>query len=305
MATPLLERIDEILASLAQNAPYTGKTFLLWEYLINIDDEVDLFWFSKLSWIKCLFFVNRYLTIALRVWDILCSEFFVISDIEPGLSTVVIAHYGETTCGSVASYPLRYLCSLGLKSDSIVYVTIQILVMESILVLRVWAMLGRKKNVLVSFSILLFVNVAATLSMNLYLNDLSTISPLIMTLFNWLPMLIFELILFLTAAIYGVRGVKSTKILAEMRQNFGPKPIMNLLLRDSVFYFVIVLCCVPILILVDNKSGLSLMSVTITRMLLRLRKRAKADLNMPLSQDMELESFQVANPVEVSVASDA
>ncbi|KAK0432664.1 hypothetical protein EV421DRAFT_1848126, partial [Armillaria borealis] len=119
-------------------------------------------------------------------------------------------------------------------------------------------------------------------------------------------MLLFELIMFMTAAFYGVRGVKSTKILTQVRQNFGPKPIMALLLRDSVFYSVIILCCFPILAFVDHETGFSLMSITITRMFLRLRKRAKADLNVPCTQDMELESFRVANPVEeVSVASDA
>ncbi|PBK87086.1 hypothetical protein ARMGADRAFT_1034984 [Armillaria gallica] len=76
---------------------YTGWTMLIWEYLITIDDEIDLFWVwtlssvqvnsnivlelslmiqsSKLSWIKCLFFVNRYLVIALRVWDTTSAYF--------------------------------------------------------------------------------------------------------------------------------------------------------------------------------------------------------------------------------------
>ncbi|PBK64413.1 hypothetical protein ARMSODRAFT_1023272 [Armillaria solidipes] len=228
---------------------YAEKTVLLWEYLVTVYDEVDLFWSSKLSWIKCLFFVNRYLIIALRIWDIIA--------------------------------------------------TIQVMVMESILILRVWAIVGRKRNVLVSFSILLFLNVAATLGIY-FAMPTSTL-----TFYYWLPMILFELIMFLTAAFYGVRGVEATKFLTQMRQNFGPKPITGLLLRDNVFHFLIVLCCIPILAFVNNEIGLSLMSMTITRMLLRLRKREKAD--MLRSQDMELESFRVANPVElgVSIASDA
>ncbi|PBK87078.1 hypothetical protein ARMGADRAFT_1085835 [Armillaria gallica] len=119
-------------------------------------------------------------------------------------------------------------------------------------------------------------------------------------------MLLFELIVFLMAIAYGFRGVKATKILTQVRQNFGPKPIMGLLLRDSVFYFVVVLCCAPIQAFVDTGLGLSLMSIMRTRMLLRLRKRAKEDLNMARTQDMELGSFRVANPVEeLSTASDA
>lgn len=79
-------------------------------------------------------------------------------------------------------------------------------------------------------------------------------------------MLIFEILLFLTAAVYGLRGVKITRILTQACHNFGPKPIMRLLLRDSVFYFVMytqlftfsishsclspsVACCYPVLVL--------------------------------------------------------
>ncbi len=51
-------------------------------------------------------------------------------------------------------------------------------------------------------------------------------------------MLLFELIVFLTTIFYGLHGVKAMKILMQVQQNFGPKPIMGLLLRDSVFYFL-------------------------------------------------------------------
>ncbi len=51
-------------------------------------------------------------------------------------------------------------------------------------------------------------------------------------------MLLFELIVFLTTIFYGLRGVKATRILTQVRQNFGPKPIMGLPLRNSIFYFL-------------------------------------------------------------------
>lgn len=131
--------------------------------------------------------------------------------------------------------------------------TIQVIVMESILILRVWVIVGRKRNVLLSFSILLFLNVAATLGIYFAMPTTS------LTFYYWwgilfvaykfcdwwghdgyfrLPMILFELIMFLTAAFYGVRGMQATNLLTQMRQNFGPKPIMDLLLRDSVFYFL-------------------------------------------------------------------
>ncbi len=158
-------------------------------------------------------------------------------------------------------------------------------------------------------------------------------------------MLLFEFIVFLTAVFYGVRGVKATKILTQVRENFGPKPMMGMLLRDSIFYFLMYvtlalspikmsgnlknclafsaasqswhwrcaaiiyyLCRLLVLTTAQDKStmGLSFMSITITRMLLRLRKRAKPDLDPTISQDMELATFRVAIPAEqVSIDSGA
>ncbi|PBK87097.1 hypothetical protein ARMGADRAFT_1168710 [Armillaria gallica] len=260
------------------NAPvYAAGTLILWEYVITVDDEIDLFWSSKLSWIKCLFFANRYLPIALRVWAII-YECFLPSPV----------------CDRRKPYPSDHLCRLILSPDSVVCVTVQILVMEGILVLRLWAITGRRRFLLGFFCCLLFLSMAATLGVYFFH---TTTAPV--RLYNWLSMLIFKFIMFLTAVFYRVRGVKATKILTQVRQNFGLKPMMGMLLRDSVFYFLIVLCCIPILALEDKSAmGLSFMSITITRMLLRLRKRAKPDLDLTISQVMELATFRVAIPAE-------
>ncbi|PBK87092.1 hypothetical protein ARMGADRAFT_1016850 [Armillaria gallica] len=74
--------------------------------------------------------------------------------------------------------------------------------MESIIVLHIWAITGRRGVLLGFFCCLLFLNVAATLSVYI------SIFPVTAPLYNWLHMLSFELIVFLTAAFYGVRGVK-------------------------------------------------------------------------------------------------
>ncbi|SJL12055.1 uncharacterized protein ARMOST_15475 [Armillaria ostoyae] len=268
---------------------YAEKTLFGWEYLFTVDDEFDLFWSSKLSWIKCLFFVNRYLNIAFGIWDMISVLLsFLRTNSSTGTTNTAYYFVSLTMCNGIASLPSFYLCILAIDTDSAFYATIQILVMECILILRVWAMAGRKRNLLRTFCFLLLLNVAATLGICFSIPT----QGLGLTMYSWLPMLLFELIVFLFAAFYGVRGVKATKILTQIRQNFGPKPIMGLLLRDSVFNFLIVLCCLPILEFVDCRMGLNFMSITITRMLLRLRKRAKADLTMPRSQDMERNHFE-------------
>lgn len=64
-------------------------------------------------------------------------------------------------------------------------------------------------------------------------------------------------------------GIQSshTRILQE-----SPRPIMWLMFRDSVLYFLLVLCAVPVMLFMDAQLGLSIMSITVTHMLLRFRK---------------------------------
>ncbi|KAK0466700.1 hypothetical protein IW261DRAFT_1520705, partial [Armillaria novae-zelandiae] len=51
-------------------AEYITWSLILWDYLVTLDDEITLFWFSRQSWIKFLFFSNRYIGLLLRIWDI-------------------------------------------------------------------------------------------------------------------------------------------------------------------------------------------------------------------------------------------
>ncbi|KAK0452722.1 uncharacterized protein EV420DRAFT_1482032 [Desarmillaria tabescens] len=81
-----------------QSAAITWS-LISWDYLITIDDEVTLFWFSRRSWIKFLFFTTKYL---------------------------------EIKCGKV---------------------TLQLLVIESILILRIWAMMGKQQCTSYGFSL--------------------------------------------------------------------------------------------------------------------------------------------------------
>ncbi|KAK0224428.1 hypothetical protein EDD85DRAFT_981988 [Armillaria nabsnona] len=269
--------IDYVTAYERTAAPsYADLTLLLWEYLITVDDEIDLFWSSKLSWIKCLFFVNRDLVIGLRVWDTICGYFPVsILPLRAAPSNASDGFWIVPSLAPITSITSWRLRQLFLNPESVVYamVTIQILVMESIIILRLWAITGRRGVLLTFFCFLLFLNAAATLVVYFTVTNDVPVGDQDLTLYSWLSMLLFEVIVFLTTIFYGLREVKATKILTQVRQNFGPKPIMGLLLRDSVFYFLIVLCCALVQGFVDTGLGLSLMSVTITRMLLRLRKR--------------------------------
>ncbi|SJL12057.1 uncharacterized protein ARMOST_15478 [Armillaria ostoyae] len=77
-----------------------NKTLLFWKYVITIDDEVEL------SWIKTLFFMNRYMNIMFRVWDVVSARF---------------EDHFIAICAGQGEYWPSLLCTVVLQSDSILY----------------------------------------------------------------------------------------------------------------------------------------------------------------------------------------
>ncbi|KAK0452765.1 uncharacterized protein EV420DRAFT_1645612 [Desarmillaria tabescens] len=256
---------------------YATPALLAWEYCITLDDEMTFFWVPKISSIQCLFFMTRYLPMILGVWDIVPKILMDSDNLYDEL-----ARSGLNLQVFLFSWSTVY----------VVGVIGRLIVIESILILRVWAMSGRRKSVLYFFPVALLLNFGVSLFLYLRYGATSWDQRV-----YWIPMLVFEIILFTTAVGYGLQGMKVTQILARSRHNFGPKPIMGLLLRDSVFYFVVVAGCYPVYVWLNSEMGLALTSIPITRMLLRLRKRAAEDLNIPATQDIELETLRIANSI--------
>ncbi|KAK0202316.1 hypothetical protein DFS33DRAFT_1339116, partial [Desarmillaria ectypa] len=259
--------------SLYTSFPY--KLLLgMWISLCILSSHSRYEQFSDLSWIKCLFFANRYIRVVLQVGNIIITEISDTRSFCPDAASNWRVYNSMTT----------QVCYLFLCPTSVLYAQLQVLIIESILTLRVWAMSGRRRSVICVLSFFLLLSTGA--SVFLAGKDEMVLDDVI----YWIPMLLFEFLLFLTAAIHGLRGVKITRIFTQARNNFGPKPIMRLLLRDSVLYFAVVACCYPVLVWLRQNSatGLTLMSITVTRMLLRLRKRAEADLSILHTQDLEL-----------------
>ncbi|KAL4264480.1 hypothetical protein AB1N83_003535 [Pleurotus pulmonarius] len=61
-----MSSIPELLATSyrqyyqTQCAHLSSLTFLVWDYIVTLPDEVELFWTGKWSYLRLLFFVNRY-----------------------------------------------------------------------------------------------------------------------------------------------------------------------------------------------------------------------------------------------------
>ncbi|KAG7443912.1 uncharacterized protein BT62DRAFT_304506 [Guyanagaster necrorhizus] len=242
-------------------ARYITRSFILWDYLISIDDEINFFWSSRTSWIKFLFFVNRYLGLSLRFWDVLGERY------ESNYSTCRVV-WPEESLSSKEVY-----CLL-LYPESIIYVTIQLVIIGIILVLRIWVILGKKRCILWIFSGWL----ACTASTSVWLSFVFNFGNVGGSVFHFIPTLLFEASIFTAGAQRGMKHLRYWRTLPSSNGStfqLGPKPMMQVMLQDSVLYFMTVLFALPIMTFVDIQLGLTIISVTVTRMLLRLRRRAR------------------------------
>ncbi|PBK87083.1 hypothetical protein ARMGADRAFT_1066167 [Armillaria gallica] len=274
---------------------YVTWSLILWDYLITLDDEITLLWFSRRSWIKFLFFANRYTGLVLRIRDI----------VEEHLNNTDDSMGFYNPCQRVMPEEAYNACVVGTESDSVLYVTLQLLVVESILVLRVWAIMGKRRRILWTFFGLLACTTAVSIVLNLsFLVDALNMST--PSLRYVIPTLIFEAIIFSAVAYHGFKvsgGMKSLLLLSKAPFQHGPKPIIRLIFQGSVLYFISVLCSLPLIALVDSRLGLTIMSVTMTHMLLRLRKEGLSDTVGPSSQEVELTTFRATTDGAISLES--
>ncbi|KAK0466699.1 hypothetical protein IW261DRAFT_1113259 [Armillaria novae-zelandiae] len=118
------------------------------------------------------------------------------------------------------------------------------------------------------------------------------------------PTLIFEAIIFTFAAYHGIKGSGGMRSLLLRNKGpfwYGPKPIIHLVFQGSVMYFIAALCSLPVLAFVDSRLGVTMMSVTITHMLLRLRKQGNSDTVGGSSQGTELTTFRATTNGAISL----
>ncbi|KAK0466638.1 hypothetical protein IW261DRAFT_1598336 [Armillaria novae-zelandiae] len=229
---------------------------IFWDYLITLDDEIALFWVSRRSWIKFLFFANRYMGLILRICDMI-GEIFRDAD----------TPFSDYRCRCEVDSKDSF-CSVSNETSGTLYLTAQLLVIESILLLRVWAIMGKRRWILWTFCGLLACTTTASTILSVYLFQNSG------SIATSTGTLIFEVIIFSFAWNHGI-GASGDSFL-------------NLIAVDSLS----VLCSFPIMAFLDPRLGITIMSITITHMLLRLRKNVLPDTAGPLLQMVELTTFR-------------
>ncbi|KAK0224436.1 hypothetical protein EDD85DRAFT_982003 [Armillaria nabsnona] len=302
-------------------AQYTTWSLIFWDYMITLDDEVcpytssrvglftdrleDHFvlgassfwlgpisvWHLKIGWTVLKKVMDQILVLCglvLRIWDTIwehlknaVSHFCDIKILPtPHLTRMSCFHiiFAEMAVISEVAYEA---CYVGTESASVLYVTIQLLIIETILVLRIWAIMGKQRRILWTFLGFLVCSTAASLLISIFLGSDAGFTEYV------IPTLIFEAIMFICAAYHGIKqsgGVRSLLLRDASPFRYGPTPILRLVFQGSVLYFTAVLCSLPLMAFLDPRFGITIMSVTINHMLLRLRKQGLSDTVGPPSQ---------------------
>ncbi|KAG7441340.1 uncharacterized protein BT62DRAFT_490613 [Guyanagaster necrorhizus] len=240
---------------------------------------------SRWSWIKFLFFMNRYLLLFSQTFDF--AGYFL-----PKPSYNV----GHAWVGYII----------------VINGSLQIFVADIILIIRLGAIYGRKKSIVVPMVALYILNVAASSTVlaiqakhstgsneplpGIYLCWLT--SKLNILYAYWIPIAVFESVMFLLAAFRVIDDFNVPK----MEGTYGPRSLLAIIVRDSLLYFVVVLAAALANALIYRFAALekynvlhgatsAALSISMSRMILNLRKTGREE-NPPPSLQLSGLHFQ-------------
>ncbi|PBL00067.1 hypothetical protein ARMGADRAFT_1026142 [Armillaria gallica] len=195
------------------------ETLVIWDYLISIEDEVGAS-DSPVS-IATLGYFSEFEICSLVRYDLLTSR----------------PRYGPFgPLPTMRSW--KGACYLFINPDFLIYVGIQLIVMEGIMVIRAWAIMGRQHRVLWTFLGLLTFSTIASLVIYV----LPTENADSTYYFYFLPTVFLEAILFAVVAYHAIKYRRhSTSPQLSCAGISQPRisPIIRLMFEDSILYFVI------------------------------------------------------------------
>ncbi|SJL12060.1 uncharacterized protein ARMOST_15481 [Armillaria ostoyae] len=158
------------------------------------------------------------------------------------------------------------------------------------MVVRAWVIMGKQHRVLWTLFGLLTIS-ASTVTLVLHKHDGTDY-------FYFLPNVFFEVTIFVVVAYHEIKYLRDSRAFQSSCAGVSQlriRPIMQLMFEDSILYFVIIIAVLMIVPFLTDTLPLcmSLASITVTRMLLRLRKQALFDSAGPTSVQEELSTFRV------------
>ncbi|KAF7373674.1 hypothetical protein MSAN_00578400 [Mycena sanguinolenta] len=260
----------------------------LYDYLTTLDQEVELMWFKPMSFMKVLFFLNRYLPL---VGGFVNASIF-LDESPTSLTASVRGHWFKFQIGTA-------LAVLG--------------IIQAILVTRIWAIYNRSKLLIVILGIFGCLQLAASSTvMGISITKgvpssepgpgffVCTITTPPYFAAYWIPILTFEVTLFVLTLIRGVENFRQTNV--SVLSGKSAQALINILVRDSVIYFFIIAAVYagnaavwywadPSLYQSSSVFGIMVPPMVATKLLFNLRQSFGEETTLK-PEDQELTAFR-------------
>ncbi|KIM24273.1 hypothetical protein M408DRAFT_233960 [Serendipita vermifera MAFF 305830] len=279
MSTMLPFEVAAALATAVADLVTTGRyctlaawVMMLYDHIIHFDKEVELFWGKPWSAAKCLYFFNRY-----------------VSPVFLGVHAMIF----------LSPHVTDSLCLSWFKFEGYTG-TISIASVEMILGFRVFALWNRNKWIAAMLVFALLAEVAAMLTIltSTYVNMLAVSAPdpsipyracipLNVSLYFftfWIPPLAYESLVFILAAIKGFNTLRNnfSSGNGEFTIRSTGSRLLEVMIRDSLWYFLLIFTCDMVCSLIWLKGpesllqavagfGLAMPSIAGSHLLLNLR----------------------------------
>ncbi|KAJ7064947.1 hypothetical protein C8F01DRAFT_782126 [Mycena amicta] len=209
-----------------RSANLSALSLFLWDYCLTFPEELHYFWGARWSFVKLLFFVNRYFTFVLVVF----SVFFDVYSTPASSTCLVWAQFEVFT---------TLFCAF---------------VVEVVMQVRLYALYGHDKRVIFVVSMLCLGELMSMVSLSIAKFDPSLAGlaqvpgpdgPYVLPFCNnvipnnffpyWVAFMVFDvIILFLVAR----KAYNHYKMLPDRTWREASQTLLGVLARDSVFYFV-------------------------------------------------------------------
>jgi len=268
---------------------------IFYDYVLTLGDEVDLIWRSKFTWVNILFYVIRYLTIFVRMIHLVfCTNVFGLLPVTP--SGCLLWQWFQVMSGQIL-----------------------FLIVEILLITRVFAYYGRHTPLLIVLLFLLAVEFSAMVALVATSLPNGHIIPSLLTdnihagscigkymparfASLWIPPLIMQ-------------GIVSSLITGKfiwsrLDAQTSSSPLLVVFIRDHVWAFLLIFAVsmwstlAYQLTIYDGQVALtwnySVLGFCGSRLILNLREAAYASDNSPLEAEISDIKFK-SNPSRLSL----
>ncbi|KAF4586875.1 hypothetical protein EYR40_010892 [Pleurotus pulmonarius] len=260
----------------------SSLTFLLWDYIITLPDEIELFWTGRWSYPRVLFFVNRYQVIG---WQI----FHTIG----GLNAESSALLTDLTNQALSEEPTYFQGHTWVHNMLTISAFTMTTSVQLILSLRVYGVYNRATWIIRFFTVLLLAAMVAQLYIVVKLSP--EVTPIVLPFLHIVacqptPGAVTHLYLGSVTTILPdiaafllvlLRGI--TRLRVQKTVGLGGSSLVRLLMRDSILYFLTIVMVYTVIIISFVKFsvtesfmafgyGFSVISIAASRMLINLRK---------------------------------